>query len=245
MNEVKKTKRYDIFIMHENNRPIDLNNLKKIKNSIKLNNMLEFRPIMCNSKMQILDGQHRFIAARELDLEVYYQIKEDAVDEDMILLNDCQKRWLISDYINYHASKGSLAHAKLKKFCEENNLKYSQGAELLAGSRHSARIYEIKKGIMQCPSDEEIKTAEKLLNDVRDVVSTIEKYLPQKRNFLKSDRVTDALMSLSMIEGYDKEEMKGACLKRIDIICQKSTKEGYFLMFKEIYNYGKRNKRLD
>jgi len=79
MPEVIKTKDYSIFKKHESNRGIDQNNLKKIVNSIKAEDLLAFRPILVDAQMRVIDGQHRLEAARLLDLDVYYQRKEEAI----------------------------------------------------------------------------------------------------------------------------------------------------------------------
>ncbi len=123
MAKIQSTKDYDMFKKHENNRDIDSGNLRRIMASIQTQNMLEFRPILVDSKMRIIDGQHRLEAAKKLDVEVFYQINEESSHEDIALLNSAQKRWYTQDYMNYYASLGKSAYAKLldyskKKQCQ-------------------------------------------------------------------------------------------------------------------------------
>lgn len=80
------TKNYDVFTMHASNREINILNIKKIKASLCARNMLHLRPIVVNKKMEIKDGQHRFLAAKELGLEIFYQIDDDGEDYDIVLL---------------------------------------------------------------------------------------------------------------------------------------------------------------
>jgi hypothetical protein len=101
-----KTEDLSIFKKAEGNRDIDPANLKKIVNSIKINNMLELRPLTVNKNMEVLDGQHRLEAAKVLGLPVYYEINVDATPEDMILLNTAQKGWSMDDYVKFYASRG-------------------------------------------------------------------------------------------------------------------------------------------
>ena len=60
---LEKTKNYEIFKIMDCNRELSAANLQKLIGSIKSRNLLEFRPIIVNSKMEIIDGQHRLAAA--------------------------------------------------------------------------------------------------------------------------------------------------------------------------------------
>lgn len=71
---MKETKDYNIFKKHPNNREIFHANLEKIKRSIQIKNLLEYRPIIVDKKMQVIDGQHRLEAARQLGVPIYYQM---------------------------------------------------------------------------------------------------------------------------------------------------------------------------
>jgi hypothetical protein len=101
-----KTEDLSIFKKAEGNRDIDPGNLKKIVNSIKINNMLELRPLIVNKKMEVIDGQHRLEAAKVLGVPVYYEISVDSTIEDMILFNTAQKGWSTDDYVKFYASRG-------------------------------------------------------------------------------------------------------------------------------------------
>jgi hypothetical protein len=79
--QLLKTSDHGIFKKCPTNRPIDPTNLRHIKASLMINNMLEFRPIMVNKNMEVIDGQHRLEAAKELGLEVFYQINESTHSE--------------------------------------------------------------------------------------------------------------------------------------------------------------------
>ena len=116
---ILETSDYSIFQKHSSNRNIDKSNLNKIINSIKARNLLYLRPIIVNKNFEIIDGQHRLEAAKYLELPVFYQIQPEAVDEDIILLNDNMKRWTIDDYLNYYLSKGNIEYTKLNEFIKK------------------------------------------------------------------------------------------------------------------------------
>ena len=97
-----ETSDYSIFKKHESNRVINELALRKLINSIKSKNMLELRPILVDSQMRVIDGQHRLEAAKALRVPIFYLMKKESESLDIILLNT-QKRWSIEDYLNFFA----------------------------------------------------------------------------------------------------------------------------------------------
>ena len=72
--EIKYTNNYDIFSFRKENREINYNKVLSLK-SILLADGRQIMPIICNSEMEIIDGQHRFQALRELMKE--YNLKQN------------------------------------------------------------------------------------------------------------------------------------------------------------------------
>ena len=70
--QVYKTNNYDIFKLMPNNRNVNLTHVGRLKLSFK--EMYLISPIIVNSRMEIIDGQHRLHAAKELNLPIYYII---------------------------------------------------------------------------------------------------------------------------------------------------------------------------
>jgi hypothetical protein len=63
-------------------------------------------PIVVNEKMEIIDGQGRFEALKELRLPVEYVFATGATIQDCINLNVKQKNWTNADYISSYAANG-------------------------------------------------------------------------------------------------------------------------------------------
>ena len=114
---INKTKNYEMFKFREDNRlKIDQSHVNKLINSIQSRNLLDMRPIIVNSDYEILDGQHRLLAAKNLGVEIYYEIEEKLEHKDIILMN-VAKSWAVCDYMNYFvkntAPKEVCAHEQL------------------------------------------------------------------------------------------------------------------------------------
>ena len=129
-----KTKDYDKFIFRLDNRErIDQGHVKRLVTSIQSRNMLDMRPINVNEKMEILDGQHRLLAAKELGVYIYYTIEKTIEIPDIILLNT-MKAWGDKDYLNYYLKHGKEEYAKLNTFMAENKLELRVALSLTIGS---------------------------------------------------------------------------------------------------------------
>lgn len=117
--ELFSTMDYDLFRFMEDNRNLDPNHVEKIKFSLMRFNDLHLNPIIVNPEMEVVNGQHRLAAAKDLDLRVYYLIDENYEPEKMIVFNTTQKNWVMEDYLNYWISHGRPDYQKLKDFVED------------------------------------------------------------------------------------------------------------------------------
>ena len=73
-----QTKDYDIFQIIEGNRPVDEKHVKQlISNMTKYGNLTPNFPIVVNEAIEVIDGQHRIAALKELGWPVFYQVQAD------------------------------------------------------------------------------------------------------------------------------------------------------------------------
>lgn len=115
-NFIYFSKNYDMFEYISGNRIVNLS--PKLKASIRENGILQ--PIIVNEKFEIVDGQHRFAAAKETNHPIKFFIlyTSELRDEIMVELNISQKRWRREDYIHYYAQKGNANYQELESLIE-------------------------------------------------------------------------------------------------------------------------------
>ncbi|MEQ9286955.1 MAG: ParB N-terminal domain-containing protein [Cyclobacteriaceae bacterium] len=75
VSPVFETNDYSSFKKIKGNRGIDPQHVNRLEHSFKKKHLKT--PILLNEKMEIVDGQHRVEAAKNLNLPVYYIIKEN------------------------------------------------------------------------------------------------------------------------------------------------------------------------
>lgn len=101
--EIKTTTDYSIFNKVSGNRALDKNNLQRIKASI--NHIGLQMPMLVNKIKEVIDGQHRLQAAKELKIPVSYIISHDTAEDNIDQLQ-ISKKWTALDFCNKNAVKG-------------------------------------------------------------------------------------------------------------------------------------------
>lgn len=234
---MEKTNNYDLFKKMKGNRDIDFFNLKNIIASIKINNLLQYRPILVTSSMEVIDGQHRLEAAKSLGLEVYYIVHAQANPADMHLINSAQKRWTLEDYVNFHAEQGMEGFKEIQTFCRKHQITTPQLLGV-SGKFGGFNILAIKNGRMPIANISEFLTsvAEKI-QFIKKVVTFLDEMLLTDKGFLKSQFMQRALSSLANSSSFDQNVfMQKLKINLTRIHACRSVPE-YADMFKSFYNY--------
>ena len=121
--QINKTKRYGMFNSHSLQRQISDNHVKRIAKSIQERGFFNTHPVIVskagNRKYEILDGHHRFEAAKLLGEEFYYIVQEgDQKLEDIIHLNKCTKHWNTTDYVSSYSRQGLEDYQIIENYIE-------------------------------------------------------------------------------------------------------------------------------
>lgn len=232
-----KTNDYSIFKKcPANPRAIISMHLKHLIVSIETNNMLKYRPIMVNQNMEIMDGQHRLEAAKKLGIEIYYQINESAEDEDIILLNNNQKAWKIEDYVNFYINKGKVEYHNINSFLKDNKIGINFFIRNFFPS-HDSQTTKIKHGQFKCPNPEALNVIQGILTRSEEIIKHIDFHLLRNHKaFLKTTNFKSAICQL-ILKGVDQDVFKNKIEMKMDSIGPRANRIGYFIMFKDIYNW--------
>lgn len=238
-----KTKDFSIFKKHASNRQLDNANVRRIKNSIQARNMLELKPIVVNEKMEIIDGQHRLEAAKQLDVDIWYSICSECQDEDIILLNVNHKNWVLSDYLNYHLSNNKLDYIKFKEFMIKEKQDCKDAMKTL-GIVSRPGITSFKSGSFKFPENEQMTHIMHSLHNFKCILEIIALNKIQGSLITARAKFRSALLDLLRNDDLDFEVFKNKILINLDKIRICSGYSSYMQMFKDIYNWKNKN-RID
>jgi len=128
------TDKLEQFTFYPGNRSIQPTHVANLVKNIREKNLLAYNPIIVDDSGQIIDGQHRFVAASRLGVGIYYVVASDLTLNDVIALNDTAKVWRFTDYMESYILAGKEDYKTLKHFAEKYRLSYSNALAMLASA---------------------------------------------------------------------------------------------------------------
>lgn len=135
-NLIQETDDYSIFEFLPHNRPVVQSHVIRLAQSMHDRPHLRpARPILCNEKMQIIDGQHRLRGSELNGQSVFFMVVKGLTIEDARLLNALQRTWAILDYAYSYASSKVPAYVQFVKNYEAHKLPPSVVLEAMAGRK--------------------------------------------------------------------------------------------------------------
>jgi hypothetical protein len=224
---IQKTNNYEIFSFLQNNRGIAKTRLQSMVKSINENGYFMSRPIIVTPSMQIIDGQSRFLALKQLNMEIPYCIETANPTKLMFTLNEIQSQWQFIDYIKAHAIAGSKFYKKVLEISEIKSLQASNALIIVAGTKIKGNI--VKKGV-ELPINTEY---DKIVN----YLIQCSQYLP----YWKNNTFVFAIVNLFK---KTNEAQRKLILKKIPSLPQQITITDYMFVFENILNKYKKQDSL-
>lgn len=227
---MQQTKDYEKFSMLDFNRNLKRNHINELKEKIAKYGYLKSNPIIVNDGFEILDGQHRFTACKEMGLPITYQVVKDINDSLIIDLNTSQLKWTSENYINHYANKDhNPNYVRLQRMCKDYGLPattilYMAKGFIQGGFQSKA----IREGRLKFTLEEELKA-----NSIFRHTEKIAKSLRQKQ----TSRFCAALVKVSEYKGFKWEVMESKAESHPTVGYKCRTAEEFEKMFKDLYNY--------
>lgn len=111
---------YKMFKFMKGNRLLNRSKINKIVEAARSGeDIFKYAPVIVNKDMEIIDGQHRFAAALDLKLPIFYVIKEDATLALVPKINSRSSNWGKKDYLESYSDLKIPAYLSLKQFMRE------------------------------------------------------------------------------------------------------------------------------
>ena len=233
---IQKTKNYDMFIFRKDNRTkVDDNHVNRIISSIQCRNMLELRPIVVNERMEIIDGQHRLLAAKNLEVEIYYTVEKNLEADDIIKMN-IAKSWQSADYLNFYIQHEYEEYKKLDAFMKKYNLSLKVALNIALG--------QSKQGYTDF-KDGKFKFNDDSLGVELDICWATINYIKKMNGYsvyTESSRFWKALLALIKNPNFIAEKWMLNLNRMVSNCSAKSSTKEYMSMLTNIYNWKNQNK---
>jgi hypothetical protein len=246
VNKVYQTSDLSIFKQIDGNRVPNLQHIKRLADSIRVYGM-KCNPILVNERMEVIDGQHRLMAAKEAESFVYYIIVNGYSLNEVHTLNLNQKNWTKKDFMEGYADMGIESYIKLRDFANKNddfgftscialcqNIGTGSTRTLAVQSYsnkldRSAQIFEQgtwKTGNMDIAQD--------MANKIRMIKTYYSGY--SRQTFVLT------MMGLFQKETFDFNDFMHKIRLQPTAMVDCATSEQYKTLIEDIYNYRSRNK---
>lgn len=140
---------YKLFETINGNRTISAKKVSKIKKDVDNGlNLFPYCPIVvneANGKYQIIDGQHRFTASRELKLPIYYVIARELSIRDIARMNMNTDKWKYKDFLDCYIRLGDHNYQILKDWMTTHKtpIRLSLGLLMYAIPRSNGKDAEV------------------------------------------------------------------------------------------------------
>jgi hypothetical protein len=217
MNKMK-TKNYNLFSFKKENRGISRQKISQLKKNFLKFGYDENYPVLIDESFLIIDGQHRFMACKELNLEVIYAFSKNNTNEYMRSLNIVSSAWELADYIRSYASEKRECYSKLLEFKNNHNLTMSNAIIVFFGN---AKAKEIRLGVEIKP----MENAEKVVNALKSF---------SLLKFNNSKNFTLALQTIIAKNISDKH--LNFLIEKQLLINEMASQSQYLLVFENIIN---------
>ena len=233
IGKIFETYDYNQFKILDSNRAVTDARKNMLKKSIQEYGYIR-NPIVVNEKMEILDGQGRFSACKELDKPIQFTVVEGAGIKECMVLNQNAKNWSLTDFIKSYANQGNQSYVYFDKLLEygfgitatlyavENKFSPSRGTDL------------IKDGRLFIDKDIYRKAVESL-----NILKELEPYINRIEG--RKEMIKVGIIFASRIDICDNRRLIESIKKRFTMIAPVASMNGFLDDLSNIYNYKQRS----
>jgi len=231
-----KTKNYAKFKYIIGNRQMSTEHVARLRREIETRNLLEVCPIIVNEKFQVIDGQHRIEAAKQLKIEIPYVVVQGMGIEHVVRLNNVQRRWGIRDYIELHVLNGNENYIQLKDFYTKHKISPSNAIVLTSfTSYRTTKTNDFREGRFKIVDLDNAEFLMSMIHRMRPFLATASisgedafvVAVKRAHHILEKDdkSIEDLVNTLEQVKTF--------------VIPFKSHIRDYYRVFEDILNYGK------
>jgi len=231
------TKQYNAFKDQVGNREVTQTAVDTLQKKIEELNLLDYHPILVNSDMEVIDGQHRLAVAKRLKYPISYIKMPSSANANLECtqqINTTGKKWSMQDFLDSYCERGLHSYIRLREYT--NKYPFISLANVLTifsrGRFFSNK--DFKEGRF---SIEDISKAEVL-------AQRVEKFLKVDKKLIKNRQFIRALVLLDLTGiTIDYDRLVELCRCNInEIKSLPRDLDEILVVLQKIYNFKLRNK---
>lgn len=224
--QVNVTTNYEQFNFINSNREQSRGHIEALKRAFEENgNLTRVQPILVNDRMEIIDGQHRYTAAKELSQPVYYTVMPGLGIREARSMNILHRGWTIEDYAKSYASTGDTSYQKYLAIKEDYGFNHSITLTYIIGRDAKGIFKTFQAG--EFVLEDEAAARERL-----DKLASVGEFAPVLDRYFAI-----ALLKVMGVSGYDHKRMVNKLEINQDLQRKYASVADYQRMLEEIYNH--------
>lgn len=229
IGHVYRTFNYDMFKIMHGNRIVRSNHLNKLIKSFEEEQLIV--PIIVNEKMEIIDGQHSFNAAKSIGGPIYFIINEGYGLAQVHRLNNNNANWKVDEYMQSYCKTDISDYIEYREFKIKYGFGHQETLALLTGSTNNfSKIFN--DGNLKI---KDLKAASEMAEKLMD-------FQPYYKGFRRKSFVYAYIELVKNVAGFDHKEMLQKVKLQSTKLVDCTNKDGYLRLLEELYNYRRSEK---
>ena len=229
LSHIHTTTDYGLFKSIEGNRNLNLQHLNRLRNSMQERPL--FTIITVNEKHEIIDGQHRFEASKELRLPINYVICPGYGLNDVHILNAASNTWYSDDYLEGYCRLQNPHYLQYRQFREQYGFPHEACMIILGNGLSHDYIKDFYNGKFKVNS---IKTAIEFAEKMELIGNYYDGY--KRKSFIF------AMYGLMKKDQFEFMEFMNKLRLCPSMLTDCTNVSQYITLIEEIYNYRRREK---
>ena len=217
--------------------------MERLKEKLSERNDLHLKPIIVTPDKEIIDGQHRFQAAKELGLNIYFLIDYDFEPEKLIIHNTSQKEWACSDSFRHFLEMGNDNYFLFKKLLEKHEPMNME--TLLFILKRGCNYANIRKDFREGRFKFEISAeAHKTLNCYEILKVALSEKGFKGMQVFRDKKFIESIYRFFTHPRIDEERFFSNLDRKPFSFTRHSTVVGFLLWMADVYNYNKSKEKV-
>jgi hypothetical protein len=230
---LRETSVYTCFVYNSEQRPIDVKHVKDLMESMRTFGFLPSKPVQVyqdGKRLIIIDGHHRYVAAKNLGIPVIYVSEPKSHSDSMSKVNGLQKTWQLKNYLSQFVKRGIPAYLELEEY-HRLGFSIQQAAKMLAGMASTgfggSRISsELRDGTFKVAT--------------RDKIEIIARFLREEGAKNSAYRTTNFITAFEIclrVDNFNADQLTRKLSANPKVITRTATVDQMLDQLEEIYNY--------
>jgi len=229
-NVVQQTIDYDQFNFIENNREQSQGHIWALKEAFTtVGNLTRVQPILVNERFDIIDGQHRFTAARELGEPIFYTVVPGLGINEARSMNILHRAWAVEDFARSYALGGNSNYQKYLQLKEDYGFNHSTLLNYIHNSDTKGIFAEFRVGDFVIPD-------ESVVRQRLDILAVVAEITPLAKN----KPFAIAILKASQVDGFSVKQLIKKLTLHGNLLYRMSNLGDNARMIEDIYNHGLR-----